>query len=192
MQTILHFFFQECILFRAGAMGCIVDGIVFQQVSGKVFQILKAILFTGIHFHQVKTADEYIRPEPGNDVFDSFVRAAADEDALALMMNEQVLFMQETIIRLRIAACFRQAKGRNRKRALQIVAGKEGKTMRQGREIACVAEAGMTPEALVDADEFTFSIIVISECQLGDKNRGIWIEFQERFDAAAVIIMTMG
>ena len=125
MQLVLHFLFQEIVLFCAGAMGSVVYGIKFQQVFRQTNQMLPAVRLIHIGFHHVKTADEYIRAEPGYDIFDAFVRTAADENAFALMVYQQVLLMQKAIRLPFISAHFRQAERGNGEEAFQIVAGKE-------------------------------------------------------------------
>ena len=80
--------------FRGGISGA-VAGVIARGEGGEELAGLRACF--SIAAHEVESAYEHIRPEMGDKIEDAAVGAAADEDAFAVLLDEQVLLMPEII-----------------------------------------------------------------------------------------------
>ena len=91
VQAIAQVLFQVKERGIAGAMPCIVNCWLFQELFGCVSYCFD------VGAHVVKASDEDIRPEVVADIENATVGTTADEDAAVVLFNQQVLLVPESV-----------------------------------------------------------------------------------------------
>ena len=184
MQPAAHFFLQPVELSLAGAVTGIVAGGHFQQLFGGPVQ--GGIL--GSHLHKMKAAHQHIRLEPGDNVQDPLVGAAAEKDALSILLNQQVLLVKEGVrvaVQGQSGAVSAVGPG-------QVIAGRKGDTRGDFQGVIGKNKTGPALQLLGQADEFAGCVLVETEGIPPQVYWGGAVDFQEPDKAVSVVIVAVG
>ena len=75
---------------------CAVAGVVFRIKSVELFGVALQPLVAG-QLHEVKAADQHIRMKPFQNIQNALVRAAADQNAAAVFLDQQIVLVAEIL-----------------------------------------------------------------------------------------------
>ena len=177
---------QNGILLLTGTVAGEIPGRIIIQIPDGIAEFFAM----GIHTDEMESAKKHIRPEPAEDIQQSLVGTAAETVFFSSFFQKKILLMEIVIIGMSLILSDGLAKDTKLEWPQQIVAGTQRDTGFNLQNIIHRDQSGIALQFGIQSDVL-FAAEILPESMRVDINRGMIIYFQEPFQTAAVVIVTV-